>query len=43
MKVMLIFFFDNDGMIHHEFVRAGHAVNWILYKEVLKHLIEKFR
>ena len=30
VKVMLIIFFYNDGVIHHEFVPEDHTVNQIL-------------
>lgn len=33
---MLIAFFDNEDVIHHEFVSAGQPVNVSLYMLVLK-------
>ena len=35
VKVMLITFFDNHEMVHHEFVPQGQTVNQHFYKEVL--------
>ena len=37
------FFFDNLGVIHHEFLPAGQTVNRWYYPEVLKRLREKVR
>ena len=41
VKVMLITFFDYQGMVHHEFVPRGQTVNQHFYKEVLTHLVNK--
>ena len=41
VKVMLITFFDHQGMVHHEFVPQGQTVNQHFYKEVLTHLVNK--
>jgi len=37
VKVILISFFDHQGMVHHEFVPQGQTVNQHFYKEVLTH------
>lgn len=43
VKVMLIAFFDMEGLLHIEFVPRGCAVNAIFYVEVLKRLRESIR
>ena len=43
VKVMLIAFFDHQGLIHHEFVPQGQTVNQHFYKEVLSHLIARIQ
>ena len=43
VKVMLITFFDHQGMVHHEFVSQGKTVNQHFYKEVLTCLVNKIR
>lgn len=43
VKVMLIVFFDNKGLVHHEFVQQGQTVNQHFYKEVLSRLIARIR
>ena len=43
VKVMLITFFDHQGMVHHEFVPQGQTVNQHFYKEVLTRLVNKIR
>ena len=43
VKVMLITFFDHQGMVHHEFVSQGQTVNQYFYKEVLTRLVNKIR
>lgn len=43
VKVMLIVFFDNKGLVHHEFVPQGQTVNQHFYKEVLSRLIARIR
>jgi len=40
MKVMLVVFFDWQGVIHYEFVPSGQTVNKEFYVAVLKHLRE---
>ncbi|GBM34227.1 hypothetical protein AVEN_60569-1 [Araneus ventricosus] len=42
-KRMLIVFFDNKGVVHHEFVPAGQTVNVPFYMQVLKRLRETIR
>jgi len=41
VKTMLIAFFDNDGIVHKEFVPAGQTVNSAFYEEVLKRLLQR--
>ncbi|GBM40532.1 hypothetical protein AVEN_76938-1 [Araneus ventricosus] len=41
--VMLIAFFDNEVVVHHEFVPAGQIVNCPFYVQVLKRLREAIR
>ena len=41
VKVILITFFDHQGMVHHEFVPQGQTVNQQFYKEVLTRLVNK--
>ncbi|GFU43161.1 uncharacterized protein TNCV_3775361 [Trichonephila clavipes] len=36
IKVMLIVFFDTDGIVHHEYAPQGQAVNKELYLNVMK-------
>ena len=43
VKVMLITFFDHQGMVHHEYVPHDQAVNQHFYKEVLTRLMAKIR
>jgi len=43
MKVMLVVFFDRQGVIHHEFIPRGQTVNKEFYIAVLKHLREAVR
>ena len=43
VKVMLITFFNHHGIVHHEFVPQGQAVNLHYYKEVLTRLVNKIR
>ena len=38
IKVMLIAFFNQKGMVHHEFVPEGETVNQHFYQQVLIHL-----
>jgi transposase len=40
MKVMMLVFFDWQGIIHHEFIPRGQAVNKEFHVAVLKHLRE---
>ncbi|GBM62569.1 hypothetical protein AVEN_95548-1 [Araneus ventricosus] len=42
-KVIPIAFFDNEGVVHHEFVPAGQSVNGPFYVQVLKRLREEIR
>ena len=43
IKVMLVVFFDWKGIVHHEFVPRGQAVNKQLYQEVLACLMDAVR
>ena len=43
VKVMLITFFDHQGMVHHEYVPHDQTVNQNFYKEVLTRLMVKIR
>jgi len=43
IKSMLIFFFDQNGIVHKEFVPPGQTVNVAFYVEVLKRLRENVR
>jgi hypothetical protein len=40
---MLIVFFDNDGLVHHEFVPTGQKVNKEFYKTILQRLRDNAR
>ena len=40
IKIMLIAFFNIDGLVHHEFVPTGQTVNKEFYKTVLPHLCD---
>ena len=39
VKVMLIVFFDNQGIVHFEFLPQGQTVNQTVYKKILWHLV----
>ena len=39
-KVMLLAFFDSEGIIHHEYAPNGQTINKEFYLEVLRHLRE---
>ena len=43
VKVMLITFFDQQEMVHHEFGPKGQTVNQHFHKEVLTHFVNKIR
>ena len=43
VKVMLITFFNHQGMVHHEFVSQGQTVNQHFEKEVPTHHVNKIR
>ena len=38
VKVMLIVFFDMEGIVHYEHIPQGQNVNQLLYLQVLKRL-----
>jgi hypothetical protein len=40
---MLTVFFDCEGVIHHEFISCGQAVNKEFYLKVVKRLREAMR
>lgn len=42
-KVMLIVFFDWNGLVHHEFVPTGVTVNKEYYRDVMRRLRENVR
>ena len=42
-KVMLLTFFDSEGIIHHEYAPDGQTINKEFYLEVLRHLSESVR
>ena len=39
VKVMLIVFFDIQGIVHFEFLSQGQTVNQTVYKEILRRLV----
>ena len=39
-KVMLLAFFDSEGIVHHEYTPDGQTINKEFYLEVLRHLHE---
>jgi len=39
-KVMLMAFFDSEGIVHHEYAPNGQTINKEFYVEVLRHLHE---
>jgi hypothetical protein len=43
VKIMLIIFFDIKGIVHKEFVLAGHTVNFAHYCDVSQRLRENVR
>ena len=43
VKVMLIAFFDQKGLVHHEFMPDGQTVNQTFYKQVLDRLHRRVR
>jgi hypothetical protein len=43
MKVVMVVFFDWQGIIHYEFIPCGHPINKEFYVAVLKHLREAER
>ena len=40
VKCMLVCFFDSMGIVHKEWVPAGHTVNQYYYKDILERLKE---
>jgi len=42
-KVMLLAFFDSEGIVHHEYAPDGQTINKEFYVEVLRRLREPFR
>jgi len=42
-KVMLLAFFDSEGIVHHEYAPDGQTINKEFYLEVLRHLRESVR
>ena len=43
VKVMLIVFFDINGVVQHEYIPKGQTVNQHVYKEVIIHLQDAIR
>ena len=43
VKVMLIVFFDIQGIVHFEFLPQGQTVNQTFYKEILRRLVRSVR
>ena len=43
IKVMLIAFFDQRGLVHHQFVPAGETVNQHFYQQVIIRLYNRVR
>ena len=43
LKTMLIYFFDQEGIVHREFVPSGMTVNADFYCDVLRRLRENVR
>ena len=43
IKVMLIAFFNQQGLVHHEFVPEGETVNQHFYQQVIIHLHNRVR
>jgi len=43
INVMLVVFFEWDGIVHHEFVPRGQMLNKQLYQEVLARLRDAVR
>jgi len=43
LKTMLIYFFDQEGIVHREFVPPGMTVNADFYCDVLRRLRENVR
>ena len=42
-KVMLLAFFNSEGIVHHEYAPNGQTINKEFYLEVLRHLRESVR
>jgi hypothetical protein len=43
VKIMLVCFFDQKGIVHYEFIAQGQKVNQQCYLEVLRRLRESVR
>jgi hypothetical protein len=41
IKIMLIIFFDSQGVVHKEFVQEGKRVNAEFYKGVMDRLLKR--
>ena len=41
--VMLLVFFDSEGIVHHKYAPDGQTINKEFYLEVLRHLHESVR
>ncbi|UYV78740.1 hypothetical protein LAZ67_16002617 [Cordylochernes scorpioides] len=42
-KVMLVVFFDYQGLVYYEFIKEGHTINKQVYKEILVRLRDAIR
>ncbi len=40
VKVMLVAFFDNRGMVHHEFVPNGLGIGGVVYAGIIQRLLQ---
>lgn len=43
IKCMLLLFFDDEGVVHHEFMPRGSTVNSLFYRDVLRRVREDVR
>jgi hypothetical protein len=43
VKVLLTFFFDYCGIVHHSYAPEGQTINKEYYLEVIRHFCDAFR
>jgi len=43
VKIMLVIFFNWQGVIHKEFVQEGETINAVCYKDVMERLLNRIR